>query len=48
MTFQDKKKVGADWEKVKLKRNLMHVKNDIQANVPNGVIAKTKPKQVDK
>lgn len=45
MTFQDKRKVGLDWGKVKTKRNLMHPRNDIEANVPNGVITKTKPKE---
>ncbi len=44
MTFQDKRKVGADWEKVKAKRNLMHTKNDIEANVPGAVIKQTDPK----
>nr|WP_294899327.1 hypothetical protein [uncultured Pedobacter sp.] len=44
MTFQDKRKVGLDWDKVKIKRNLMHPKNTIEANGPNGVITETKPK----
>lgn len=44
MTFQDKKKVGLDWDKVKAKRSLMHTKNDIEANVPGGVIKQTEPK----
>ena len=43
MTFQDKRNTGNDWDKVKDKRKLMHVKNDVEANVPNGVIKKTKP-----
>lgn len=42
MTFQDKKKVGLDWAKVKNKRILMHIKSDIEANVPKGVITLTK------
>lgn len=45
MTFQDKRKVGSDWQKVKTKRALMHTKNDIEANILDGVIAKTKPKE---
>lgn len=44
MTFQDRKKVGRDWDKVKTKREIMHPKNTVSANVPNGVIAQTIPK----
>ncbi len=48
MTFQDRTKVGRDWEKVKAKRDLMYTKNDVEASVPNGVIKKTKPKADNK
>ena len=44
MTFQDKRKVGTDWAKVKAKRNLMHTKNDIEANLPGAVIKQTELK----
>lgn len=48
MTFQDRRETGRDWDKVKTKRKLMHQKDDIYANVPEGVIKKTEPKQEKK
>ncbi|HTN21086.1 MAG TPA: hypothetical protein VL125_11450 [Pelobium sp.] len=47
MTFQDRGTKGKDWDKVKNKRKLMHTKNDLEANLPGGVIRETEPK-VDK
>ncbi len=44
MTFQDKRHTGEDWNKVKEKRKLMHTKDTLAANVPNGVIKQTEPK----
>lgn len=44
MTFQDKRHTGENWNKVKTKRKLMHPKDTIAANVPDGVIKQVEPK----
>ncbi|WP_182995380.1 hypothetical protein [Pelobium manganitolerans] len=48
MTFQDRKTMGMDWEKVKNKRKMMHITNAVQANNPKGIFRVTDSKELKK